>query len=46
MFNSMAEAAFRGERPNEPSGSWFLSKCLSGQRRRSRSMPSSLWFSR
>jgi len=32
MFNSMTRNGYRGERPNELSGSWFQSKCLSGQR--------------
>jgi hypothetical protein len=31
MFNSMTEDGYRGERPNEFSGSWFPPKCLSGQ---------------
>jgi len=32
MFNSLTRNGYRGERPNELSGSWFQSKCLSGQR--------------
>lgn len=32
MFNSLAGYEYRGERPNELSGSWFQSKCLAGQR--------------
>jgi len=32
MFNSLTGYGYRGERPNELSGSWFQSKCLAGQR--------------